>query len=157
MSTIFRSGIPVTALLLGLGGLIPFVGLAAASLLDVETAREPLWRASVMSYGAVILSFVGALHWAFAMTASEMTGPERRGSFTWSVVPALVAWGALLALPFSVLACAAILVACFWAHYLRDRRLARRIDLPLWYLPLRLMLTTIASLSLVAAAASEFI
>lgn len=157
MSTIFRSGIPVTALLLGLGGLIPFVGLAAASLLDVETAREPLWRASIMSYGAVILSFVGALHWAFAMTASEMSSRERRGSFAWSVVPALIAWGAILVLPFSVVASTAGLVVGFWTHYLRDRRLARQIAIPLWYLPLRVMLTTIASLSLIAAAVSEFL
>ena len=128
---------------LGYGGLLPFLGLAAAVLLQVE---EGLARAALVAYGAVILSFVGALHWGFAMTATGLDEAGRTRLFAWSTVPALVAWPALLA-PSNV--AAMILMAGFIAHYLQDRRLARHQPLPAWYLPLRLQLSSVACLSLV--------
>jgi len=131
---------------LGYGGLLPFLALAAAVLLRLE---EDLARAALVGYGAVILSFVGALHWGFAMLLPGLDEAERTRLFAWSTVPALVAWPALLAPP--PLA-AFILMAGFVAHYLHDRRLARRADLPAWYLPLRLQLSSVACLSLVALA-----
>lgn len=154
MTSIFRSGIPLFALLLGLGGLVPFVVLAAASFAD--PARAAIWVASVMSYGAIILSFVGALHWAFAMTASELTDSRRRATYAWSVVPALIGWAAILVLPFWASVTAIMLVAGFWLHYLQDRRLARLIEIPGWYLPLRLTLTTVATLSLIVSTLAAF-
>lgn len=154
MTSIFRSGIPLFALLLGLGGLIPFVGLAIASLVD--PVRTAVWVASLMSYGAVILGFVGALHWAFAMTASELTDKRRRATYAWSVMPALIGWVAILVLPFWATATAVILVVGFWLHYLQDWRLARLIAIPGWYLPLRLILTTVATLSILVAAFAFF-
>lgn len=154
MTSIFRSGIPLFALLLGLGGLIPFVALAIASIVD--PIRTAVWVASVMSYAAIILSFVGALHWAFAMTASELTDRRRRATYTWSVVPALIGWSAILVLPFWATASAIILLTGFWMHYLQDRRLARLIDIPGWYLPLRLVLTSVATISILVAALASF-
>lgn len=154
MTPIFRSGIPLFALLLGLGGLVPFVALAVASIAD--PVRAAIWVASVMSYGAIVLSFVGALHWAFAMTASELTDRRRRATFAWSVVPALIGWAAILVLPFWASVTAIMLVAGFWMHYLQDRRLARLIEIPGWYLPLRLILTTVATISIVVCALAVF-
>jgi hypothetical protein len=61
-------------------------------------------------------------------------------------VPSLLGWLALL-LPHGV--AVGILLGGFWAHYLQDRRLSRHIILPEWYLPLRLGLTSAASLGLV--------
>jgi len=65
-----------------------------------------------------------------------------------SVVPALLAWVALLLPPGWAVA---ILLAGLWGHYTQDRRLARSWVLPDWYLPLRLALTSTASLALVLA------
>jgi hypothetical protein len=45
----------------------PFVALAAAGLLDPQ--RSAIWQRLALHYGAVILSFVGALHWGCAMIA----------------------------------------------------------------------------------------
>ena len=47
---------------------------------------------------------------------------------------------------------AVLLVTGFVLHYIQDRRLARYAELPDWYLPLRLQLTTVACLSLIAGA-----
>ena len=42
----------------------------------------------------------------------------------------------------------------FLIHYQKDRRLAQRITLPDWYLPLRRRLTTVASICLLASTLS---
>ena len=47
---------------------------------------------------------------------------------------------------------AVLLVLGFVLHYVQDRRLARVADLPGWYLPLRLRLTAVACIALIAGA-----
>jgi len=132
---------------LGYGGLLPFIALAI--LTAVDAPRAPLWSDALVGYGAVILSFVGALHWGFAMSIPTLDPGLRRRAFVWSVVPALLAW------PATVLAgsvASLILVAGFAWHFVLDRRLARRAGLAAWYLPLRWRLTVVASLCLLAHA-----
>jgi len=150
MLALQNSNMPFSARWLGFGGLLPFVALALATLFD--PARAALWNQALMAYGAIILSFVGALHWAFAMTAGGLSESERTGRFVWSVMPALIAWAALLLLTVSVLVAALTLLTGFWLHYQQDRMLARRADLPSWYLPLRLALTSVASVFIALAA-----
>ena len=138
--------IPPTVKVLGYGGLLPFVALATAVGLDVS--HRSLWFDALVGYGAVILSFVGALHWGFAMSQNDMTADQRTRSFVWSVVPALMAWVALSMTP--KYACA-LLVAGFLIHFWQDKCLVKLVNLPTWYLPLRLQLTFVASLSLLLA------
>ena len=138
--------IPPIVAWLGYGGLFPFVVLAAARWFD--TNHSSLWRDALLGYGAVILSFVGALHWGFAMSQSDMTPNQRPNSFVWSVVPSLLAWVALLMTPkYATL----LLVAGFLAHFWQDRRLVQLVNLPAWYLPLRFRLTSVAIFSLIAS------
>lgn len=133
--------------LLGYGGLLPFIGLALVIPFSDEHG-EFLGRALV-AYGAVILSFVGALHWGFAMTLRDIRPEQRRARFVWSVVPALIAWpSTLLPVP---LGCV-LLIAGFAAHYWQDRHLVRTLPLPDWYLPLRIQLTSVASVCLLIGA-----
>lgn len=160
-----RPAIPPTVAWLGYGGLLPFVLLAASAGLGgsvaagVGTGAGPSLLAhgtqALFAYGAVILSFVGALHWAFGMTLRDLPAPRRNALFLWSVVPALLAWAALmLALVPSAAppaspeaapaAAAALLILGFLAQYRRDVALARQSALPAWYLPLRLRLTMVA-------------
>jgi len=132
---------------LGYGGLIPFLALAVLTCIDRE--RTALWHACLRAYGAVILSFVGALHWGFAMLLEELAPPQRDALFAWSVTPALAAFLALVV--HSVLG-DALLVGGFLAHYWRDQRLAAAAALPGWYLPLRLRLSAVAVLCIAACA-----
>lgn len=141
--------LPVSVAWLGYGGLLPFALTAGGSLAD--PAHRDVWQLALLAYGAVILSFVGALHWAFAMGANE--DHQARPLYVWSVVPALAAWVALL-LPLllaqgTVLA-AFLMIVGFVTHYVQDKRLARRYPLPGWYLPLRLRLSSVACLCLTA-------
>ncbi|HEX5674745.1 MAG TPA: DUF3429 domain-containing protein [Azonexus sp.] len=137
--------LPRTVAWLGYGGLLPFLALTPASLLDHH--HGAVWSDALYAYGAIILSFIGALHWGLAMSLPELTERQRSACFAWSVVPALIAWPAVL---FSPPLAAPLLVFGFIAHYLQDRRLARQATLPGWYLPLRLRLTSVAVVCLIA-------
>jgi hypothetical protein len=93
-----------TAILLSVAGLIPFILSAIAILFDPLEA--PLAVQILISYGAVILSFIGAVHWGFALRETAhpgaplppaVAGAERQ-LLTFGVVPALVGWVALIAM-----------------------------------------------------------
>lgn len=141
----FKTIIPPIVAWLGYGGLLPFVVLAVAVWVDIS--HSSLWRDALVGYGAVILSFVGALHWGFAMSQSDMTTNQRTHSFAWSVLPSLMAWVALAMTPkYATM----LLVAGFLAHFWQDRRLVQLVNLPAWYLPLRLRLTLVATLSMIS-------
>ena len=51
---------------LGIAGLIPFAAGAALALLSDDAAAA---RAALLAYGAVILSFLGAVHWGLALAS----------------------------------------------------------------------------------------
>lgn len=134
---------PAVVALLGYGGLLPFVGTAL--LCWLEPGHRGWWIEMLLSYGAVILSFVGALHWGFAMVHPATSGRPMNGMYAWSVMPSLLGWAALLVAP---AAGATLLIAGFLVQYRQDLRLARVLPLPAWYLPLRLQLTVVACLCL---------
>lgn len=134
---------PAVVAWLGYGGLLPFVGLVILVLAD--PAHAGLWSDALTGYGAVILSFVGALHWGIAMMASGLDAAVRTRAFVWSVMPALFAWPATM---FASTLSSLILVGGFLLHLLQDLRLAAPAQLPAWYLPLRRQLTLVACVCL---------
>lgn len=83
--------LPRFALMLGPAGLIPFVALA----LGVATGWPGL-VGPLAAYGATILAFLGAVHWGLALASP----PTERAATPWrlalGVVPALLAWLALM-------------------------------------------------------------
>ncbi len=143
---------PRHIVLLGYGGLLPFIALALL-ILTVQDYR-PFCAVALVNYGAVILSFVGALHWGFAMSVQDMSAELRRDRLIWSVIPALIAWlSTLLPVPLGCL----LLTVGFVVHFWQDRQLARVVSLHAWYLPMRLRLTTVASVCLLIGASAVVI
>jgi hypothetical protein len=143
------SRIPRSVAWLGYGGLIPFLALAV--LASVDRGRLPMWHGYLRAYGAVILSFVGALHWGFAMVLGNISAHQRNAMLGWSVIPCLLAFAALVANS----DLGDVLLACgFAVHYLQDRRLAAVCAMPPWYLALRLRLSAVAVICVVAGAFS---
>ncbi|WP_338819061.1 DUF3429 domain-containing protein [Acidovorax temperans] len=145
------TALPTSVAWLGYGGLLPFAALAGIGWWAPGTPLwgTPLWGTALLAYGAVILSFVGALHWGFAMVLGGLSDRERTHRFVWSVVPSLLAWPAVL-LPMA--GGAALLIVGFAAHLAQDLRLASRAALPAWYLPLRWRLTVTACVCLALGA-----
>jgi hypothetical protein len=134
------------ALGLGYGGLIPFVGLAAA-LWVTPPGERPLAAMALLGYGATIASFLGAIHWGLVMR--EGVAPPVP-SLVWGVTPGLLGWAALLmGLAPGLLLMAAVLAAAFAV----DRVLYPRYRLQAW-LPMRLRLTLLAGGSCLAGAAA---
>ena len=130
---------PAAALVLGFGGLVPFLCLAlnASAGFGLEAGYA---RMLLADYGAVILSFVGALQWAYAVR-EEDAGLRAWLRFGWSVVPALLAWGALQLPVVDALRVLAggLLVALVMDFLLRPARLVA------WLMPLRLVLSGVGS------------
>jgi len=137
---------PRPALVLGLGGLIPFLILTALAIWLPQYGYA-YWLATLAQYGAVILSFVGALHWAFAVQDHER-GARAWARYGWSVVPAVIGWMSLqLPVWTSLRVQAAMLVVALGA----DRLLSPLSTLPRWITPLRYLLSVVASACLAVA------
>jgi hypothetical protein len=134
------------ALRLGHAGLLPFV-LGAVLTWLVRPDAHPYVIAALSGYAAVIVSFLGGIHWGFAMRQ-----PVPPTSLPlWGVVPSLVAWVAVLMPPYAGLVVHGVmLVAC----YLVDRRVYPAQGAAAW-LTLRFRLTAVAALSCFIGAAGS--
>ena len=131
---------------LGYGGLVPFVLLTALIWL-VQADLTPFVALALSAYGAVIASFLGGIHWGVGFKAG---GEVPRFHFVWGVLPSLFAWVALMMPPYAGLPLLGlVLVAC----YAVDQRTYPAVGLAPW-LPLRLRLTVVATLSCVLGAAA---
>ncbi|HEY5791340.1 MAG TPA: DUF3429 domain-containing protein [Gammaproteobacteria bacterium] len=132
---------------LGYLGLLPFV--FGAALAWRETLPLP-WldpHMPLQAYAAVILGFMGAIHWGLAMHAEEPT-PARVRQLLLSVVPSLVGWLGLLLPP---IAGYPLLGLGFLVLLFAELRAAAFALVPAWYPGLRGPLTFGALVSLAAA------
>ena len=135
---------PPWALGLGYGGLIPFVALALCIWLFDSTNRFRSVNA-LLAYSACILSFLGAIHWGLVMSN---TTSQSKKLLAWGVIPSLFAWIALLINPIVGLY---LVAAGLWACFAVDRVVYSRVGVQMW-LPMRLVLTVVASLSCIVGA-----
>jgi len=143
--------LPTIATLLGIAGLIPFVACSfgALSLAGEDAARALL---ALIAYAAVILAFLGGVHWGFGLDASG-TAPAnvQRDRFGLGVVPSLVGWAALLlaffGLPRTGLA---LLAAGFIGITVLEARASRAGWMPKGYMGLRWVLSAIVIVLLVS-------
>ena len=129
---------------LGLAGLIPFVSLAA-----LQWVSPPGWRmlaaSALLTYGAIIVSFLGGIHWGLAMRESKASVQW----LIWGVTPSLLGWlGVVLDSPWGQCVLALSLLLCL----LVDQVAYPRSGLQGW-LPLRRLLTAVATASVLAGAA----
>ena len=128
---------------LGYGGLIPFVGLALVS--GLWPTHQAIAASALLGYSATIVSFLGAIHWGLAMRDANGQSPS---VLLWGVVPSLLAWfGLQLPVAHGLMLTAVVLWICFAV----DRVVYTRFGLRTW-LPMRLLLTVVASLSCMGSA-----
>jgi len=127
------SSVPSAAAWLGGLGVLPFVGLSLATAFSNDDFKAQLSFA-LLAYGAVILSFLGGIHWGLAIGGVAQTDNVLLRRITLSIVPSLVAWAALLT-PFR--SGFAVLAAAFIAMLLVDIRASRKQEAPAWYPNLR--------------------
>jgi hypothetical protein len=145
---------PPEAKILGVGGLIPLL----AGVVIVFSVRDPFGiplAPIILAYAAVILAFLGGIHWGFASAALarstvELDAPRILGL---SVLPPLASCiGVVLPAAF-----AAVFLACaFTLVLLLDRASERLGYTPFWWMKLRVRLTSGVVLLLLLLAVTEF-
>jgi len=137
---------PQAALILGVAGLIPFVGLTTFLILAPDAAGlgARAFHMALVTYAALIASFLGGVRWGNALSR-----PERQTSeFVIAVLPSLVAWlGLATPRPYDLM----MLIGVFLALGISDVGLTLSGGAPRWYGRLRVGLTAIAVSSLIVA------
>ncbi|MEX6504917.1 DUF3429 domain-containing protein [Jiella sp. M17.18] len=139
-----------TAWVLGLGGLVPFVLMAAvigwAGTDFIAYGRLVL---AFSGYSATILAFLGGIRWGFSLLPQH----RRRGTLILSVLPSLAGWF-ILFVPSPWMF--AGFAAAFALQGTWDVVSARRGHLPAWFGRLRLVLTIVVVICQLVAFAATF-
>ena len=145
--------IPTAPLLLGLAGLLPFLwGAATMFVPSLESlGMQRLGPRFVgpyvqLAYGTVILSFMSGVLWGFATKAE---GQRAAIGYALSVLPALWAFFFVGGGPVSA---SIYLIAGFLGLLALDWSFARQGLAPDWWMPLRILLTTVVVLCLIPVA-----
>ncbi|MCW8851449.1 MAG: DUF3429 domain-containing protein [Gammaproteobacteria bacterium] len=136
-------GNETTAKSLGYAGLIPFIVFSIGSWFQLPMISDSTYI--LTAYAAIILSFMGAIHWGIAMSSSE----DQNGKyFIASVIPGLSAWLALL-MPqrYAII----LLMVGFIALIIYDWSVEKPQRLPGWYIPMRNRLTLVVVMCLMFA------
>lgn len=140
--------LPVMAQRLGNAGLVPFV-LGAALVWLVWPEAHPYTTLALSAYAAVVVSFLGGIHWGVAFRETALGNTPPSSLFVWGVVPSLVAWVAVMMPPSAGLVIHALmLLVCYGV----DRRVYPAHGLQRW-LTLRFRLSAVAGLSCLLGAA----
>lgn len=137
----FRN-LPPLAILLGLAGIIPFAIFGIGAVGATPTSALLAAR-GLVGYGAVILAFLGGVHWGFTLSGPE-DARAVRARLTLGVVPALTGWVAMLvsivAEPvFSLM----ILIAGFIVTVVVESGAQKRDMMPGGYMALRWIISVI--------------
>ncbi len=175
--------LPAAALLLGLAGLLPFLACAYGALSTRDVVDANYWLLALCGYGAVILSFLGGVHWGFVLgavrpgasstdassadvssadvsstdmpsTGGALAPVRTRYRLVLGVLPALGGWAAILVMfAGQVVVALVILIAGFVLFAGAESELRQRGLVPPGYLLMRWGLTLVVVLVLGAVVA----
>jgi hypothetical protein len=142
--------LPSAAIGLGIAGLIPFIGLGIAALASVDEVQASRFLLALVAYGAVILAFLGGVHWGFvlhpaalpeAMSEAERQDATRLGL---GVLPSLIGFAALMMPLLGIVEVGlAILIIGYLATMAAEARLSQRALVPSGYMRLRWLLSVV--------------
>ncbi len=135
-------------LILALAGALPFVALSVAVSFHLFPNIKAV-SAVLLTYAAVIISFLGGIHWGIAVVRYA----DDRKIASWliaeSVSTSLIAWGILLmGDTFTQLLVLTLLYTFVWAI---DSMLYSADMIPLWFFDLRCIITPVVMVSLYVA------
>jgi Protein of unknown function (DUF3429) len=137
------------AWVLAAAGVVPFL-VATAALMSTESSVRVPAIAALVTYSAVILSFLGGIEWGLALREEAGTERTRAMALGFSAVPSMAAW-AVLWLPTSTSWQIGLALAIFVAVWAADQWMASRGLLPSWFVDLRTAITAIVAVILAVA------
>ena len=124
-----------TPYILGFSGLIPFF----ISIFFYYWWLDKFFLKIAVTYGAIILTFVGSVYWGIALIKNIKPILKKRLYF-FSVIPAIFGWLSTLIPTIYGLV---VLFFCFASLHCIERKLCLILEIPAWYIKLRLILTII--------------
>lgn len=145
------AGLPLAAAICAILGAYPL--LILTGMIATGFALPGLDnRFALMSYAAIMLTFMGAVHWGLAMKLPAAGDETWLGSkrdwraYTASMAPGLLGWLGLL---FPTSAGAWAMVAAFGGLIAYDIRCMRMGEAPHWFIRMRLPLAITATAALI--------
>lgn len=150
-----NKALPKMALYLGYGGLIPFVALSVCVIVgyDIQGFLSISAETWLAIYAAVIISFLGAIHWGVVIAMPNILSESEANSLlVYSIVPSLLAWlSFLFKMPNTLFILGILVLFCFLGDYLL---LFKKLEsgLSKGFVKLRLHLTVVVSVCLIASA-----
>lgn len=152
------------AIIIGLVGLIPFIGLGIASVAVSNAGSANHYLFALVAYGGAVLAFLGGVHWGFVLHPSLPQGmtPDLRRDATrlgLGVLPSLIAWAAILTPTYGipevglVVLIVGYLATVIGEHHLRQRGLL----VPSGYMTLRWALSIVVLVVLITVLALRLI
>ena len=143
--TMYFVDVPKPALWLGILGLIPFILLSFIAVgVDGLLRSEVLF--ALVAYGAVILSFLGGVHWGcFIIRKTENSNQSDWITFVICIVSTTIGWLSLIPESRVVLV---LLIISFIGMLRIDIRAVTAGKFPPWYRKLRWPLSVIVVLTL---------
>ncbi len=116
-------------------GSIPFLFGTVSYYFQVKSNID--FQYFVLSYSAIILSFLGGIHWGYALAKNK----SATFHIAWSNIVALTAWFALLMLDESQVLW--VLIIAFGSCFIVDFILAKKKSFPDWFISLRFKISII--------------
>lgn len=137
------------AWILAVAGAIPFIAATAALYLSSASSVRVPAIAALVTYCAVILSFLGGIEWGLAIRDETGNEATRVAALGLSVVPSLAAWAVLwLPGPKVQVGTALAIFVMVWAA---DQWMAGKGLLPAWFVDLRTAISALVALILAVA------
>ncbi|CAM1500417.1 Fc.00g095790.m01.CDS01 [Cosmosporella sp. VM-42] len=162
------TNVPRESYILGLAGTLPYLGTSVSTIflawglskdwptgnafydaisVDHETARyllgvlEPIQ----LGYGAVIISFLGAIHWGLEYAETKPSYERTRFRYGMGLAASVIAWPTLF-MPVEYALTTQFMA--FVALYFADARAATRGWAPYWYGSYRFLLTAVVGVAI---------
>ena len=147
MFKIFLNQIPNAPLFLSLGVVFPFV-LLSAGLWFLPYEYKLLALYNLLNYSVIILSFIGAVHWGVAITK----GIKSYKHYLIAITPALLSWFMLIGFFANYIVILIFFLLAFLTMFFIDMHYTKSGFFPVWYLPLRKLVSIIVIISIGLAA-----
>jgi hypothetical protein len=138
-------------LIFGYAGTLPFIACIAATLFIDNAQIAHIATFTQLSYAAMILSFLGGVHWGQALPRNNTS------QMAFAMIPSIASLFIILyALIGDTNIALATMAALFWVLYIGDKKSMPKDLVPEGYFTFRLILTIIVSLTLIIPLISTF-
>nr|WP_241694210.1 DUF3429 domain-containing protein [Komagataeibacter melomenusus] len=149
---------PLLAIVTAVASLLPLVGCTCA-ILFLSPDHTPRLLTAAVGYGAVMLSFLGAVHWGLALEQPDIIpagGTQRLTNLRLALggLPAFIGWIGLCMATVQELAGLMTLIAGFAATAMVERMAWRRGAMPRGYMMVQWFVICLAELCFLAILAA---